>query len=209
MVTIQKISTLRKHPFHCKSVPIEHNLYAWRYRLLEKEHTKVKTRIKSMKKIIGFLICTMFSCTLIAQTQLRKVYDESINPMEQIDQAVTQAKLNNKFVLCQVGGNWCIWCLRFANFVTTDSDIAKIIKDNYVYIHVNYSSQVKNNANTLAMLKRLDNPTRFGFPVLVVINADGKVIHIQDSSFLEEGQGYNKNKVVRFLSLWTPKAVNQ
>jgi hypothetical protein len=57
------------------------------------------------------------------------------------------------------------------------------------------------------MLKRLNNPGRFGYPVFVVLNGKGQVIHIQDSSFLEEGNGYNKEKVVRFFKNWTPKAV--
>ena len=57
------------------------------------------------------------------------------------------------------------------------------------------------------MMKRLGNPKRFGFPVFVVIDANGKVLHIQDSSFLEDGDGYNKEKVPRFFSNWTPKAV--
>jgi hypothetical protein len=42
-----------------------------------------------------------------------------------------------------------------------------------------------------------------------VLGEDGKVVHIQDSSFLEEGQGYNKEKVLRFFNNWTPKAVMQ
>ena len=58
-------------------------------------------------------------------------------------------------------------------------------------------------------MQRLDNPQRFGFPVFVVLDQNGKVIHIQDSSFLEEGQGYNKAKVLRFFNNWTPKAVEQ
>lgn len=41
------------------------------------------------------------------------------------------------------------------------------------------------------MLKRLNNPGRFGYPVFVVLNGKGQVIYIQDSSFLEEGNGYN------------------
>jgi hypothetical protein len=54
-------------------------------------------------------------------------------------------------------------------------------------------------------MKRLDNCGRFGFPVFVVLDENGKVIHIQDSSFLEEGQGYNQEKVLRFFKNWTPK----
>ena len=60
-----------------------------------------------------------------------------------------------------------------------------------------------------ALMKRLNNPRRFGFPVFVILDADGKVLHIQDSSFLEEGKGYDEKKVIRFLKNWTPKAVNQ
>ena len=33
------------------------------------------------------------------------------------------------------------------------------------------------------------------------------LIHIQDSSFLEEGKSYNLEKVLRFFKNWTPKAV--
>ena len=56
-------------------------------------------------------------------------------------------------------------------------------------------------------MQRLGNPQRFGFPVLVVLDADGRVLHIQDSSFLEEGKSYNAQKLLRFLNNWTPKAV--
>jgi len=43
--------------------------------------------------------------------------------------------------------------------------------------------------------------------VFVVLDDNGKVIHIQDSSFLEEGQGYSQDKVLRFFKSWIPQAV--
>ncbi len=149
--------------------------------------------------------------TMNAQTALKKVYDESVNPIEQIDQAVAKAKSEGKFVVCQVGGNWCPWCLRFADFITNDATISNVIEQNFVYIHVNYnprkSEGAEKEAQAKAMLQRLNNPARFGFPVFVVLDDEGKVIHIQDSSFLEEGKGYNQGKVLRFFKNWTPKAV--
>lgn len=146
-----------------------------------------------------------------AQSQLKKVYNETINPVEQIDKALATAKTDSgqKFVICQVGGNWCPWCLRFADFISKDSDIMKVVNDNFVYLHVNYNPRKDNNATAEGLMKRLDNPQRFGFPVFVVLDGDGKVLHIQDSSFLEEGKGYNKDKVLRFLNNWTPKAVGK
>ena len=57
------------------------------------------------------------------------------------------------------------------------------------------------------MMKMLGNPARFGYPVFVVLDENGKVIHTQDSALLEEGDSYNKKKVMSFFKLWTPKAV--
>lgn len=132
-----------------------------------------------------------------------KVYDESLDAMQQIKEATELAKKTDRYVLCQVGGNWCPWCLRFAEFATTDSIIAPLIKENFVYIHVNYS---KGNKNLEAM-RFLGNPGRFGYPVFVVLNREGKPIHIQESESLEEGKGYSRKRVEKFLRLWNLKAV--
>ena len=167
-----------------------------------------------------------------AQGALKRVYDETIDPMTQIDEALAKASAGGKYVVCQVGGNWCPWCLRFADFAEKDTAVSKAIADDFVFIHVNYdprkASAAKaqgntansNSANataatttagggdkTAAMMKRLGNPARFGFPVFVVLDERGNVLHTQDSSFLEEGNGYSEKKVLRFLKNWTPKAV--
>lgn len=163
------------------------------------------------KRIILSLLAVFFVMTAQAQTESQKLYDEDINPLEQIDQAVVKAKAEGKFVICQVGGNWCPWCLRFADFISKDSDISKVIVDNFNYIHVNYnprkSGGEEKQQQAKALMQRLDNCGRFGYPVFVVLNEEGKVIHLQDSSFLEEGQSYNQEKVLRFFKSWTPEAV--
>ena len=166
-----------------------------------------------MKKsrIITAFLAILFAVTVNAQTGLKKVYNESINPLEQIDQAVVKAKSEGKFVICQVGGNWCPWCLRFADFITNDAAISKVIDENFEYIHVNYNPRKSGGEaqqqQAASLMKRLNNCGRFGFPVFVVLDNDGKVLHIQDSSFLEEEQGYNQKKVLRFFKNWTPKAI--
>ena len=163
-----------------------------------------------MKKIILVLAVALFVMVANAQEQtaLKKVYDESINPLEQIDQAVTRAQAEGKFVICQVGGNWCPWCLRFADFITSDSTINSVIEQNFVYIHANYHPRKAGEVGK-ALMKRLNNAGRFGFPVLVILDEQGNIIHIQDSGLLEEGKGYNKEKVLHFFQNWTPKAVRE
>ena len=163
-----------------------------------------------MKRILTIAVLAVALLATVAnaqeQTAPKKVYNEEINPLEQIDQAVAQAQAEGKFVICQVGGNWCPWCLRFAEFITTDSTINAVVEENFVYIHVNYHPR-KSTEWSAAMMKRLNNPERFNFPVFVVLDEQGNVLHIQDSSYLEEGKGYNKEKVLRFFQNWTPKAV--
>lgn len=164
-----------------------------------------------MRKVLVVLLTILFSLSANAQTGLKKVYNEDINPIDQINQAIVKAKSEGKFVICQVGGNWCPWCLRFADFITKDTTINKVIDENFEFIHVNYNPRKSGGEaqqqQAVALMKRLNNCGRFGFPVFVVLDEEGKVIHIQDSSFLEEGQGYNQEKVLRFFKNWMPTVV--
>lgn len=164
-----------------------------------------------MKRTIITLFSFLLAFAAEAQTGQKKVYNEDINPLEQIDQALVKAKLEGKFVICQVGGNWCPWCLRFADFITNDTAISKVIDENFEYIHVNYnprkSEGEEKQQQAKVLMEKLNNCGRFGFPVFVVLDEEGNVIHIQDSSFLEEGQGYNQEKVLRFFKGWTPRSV--
>ncbi len=163
-----------------------------------------------MKKILIIVVFAVALFSLAAnsqeQTTPKKVYNEQINPLEQIDEAILQAQAEGKFVICQVGGNWCPWCLRFADFITNDSTINSVIEQNFVYIHVNYHPRKAGEVGK-ALMKRLNNAGRFGFPVLVVLDEQGQIIHIQDSGLLEEDKSYNQKKVLSFFQNWTPKAV--
>ena len=157
-----------------------------------------------MKRYLTLVILPLlFAVSMAAQGV--KYYDESIDPMAQIDEAVAKAAAEGKYVVCQVGGNWCKWCRWFAKFITDDAEISQTISDNFVYIHVNYANDKDERSRQVNM--RLRNPSRFGFPVLVILDERGQVIHTQQSDYLEEGQGYNRERVLKFFQKWTPEAV--
>lgn len=145
-----------------------------------------------------------------ASASFPEVYDDAADPVAQIREAVASAAASGRFVICQVGGNWCPWCLRFADFITKDEEIATLVRENFVYAHINQRrvnpDSCKKEVCTEA-LRMLGNPGRFGYPVMVVLDGNGKVIHTQDSSLLEEGEGYDRGKVISFFSKWTPAAV--
>ena len=166
-----------------------------------------------MRRTLITFAALIFAAASYAQTGLKKVYDEEVNPLAQIDSALVRARTSEKYVVCQVGGNWCPWCLRFADFIARDAEISGIITENFEYIHVNYNpskaAEPAKAQQAAELMRRLKGCGRFGFPVFVVLDADGTVLHTQDSSFLEEGQGYNKERVLRFFKCWTPAAVKK
>jgi len=131
------------------------------------------------------------------------LYNPYANAEKDVAAALIKAKKENKHVLLQIGGNWCIWCYRFNSFVQTDSTLKRILDNNYVVYHLNYSNENKN----LDYLAKLGYPQRFGFPCLVVLDASGKRLHTQDSALLEKGNGYDFDKVKNFFINWSPGAV--
>ena len=137
------------------------------------------------------------------KAKLPKPYNAAENAEARIAELVKQAKAENKNIILQAGGNWCIWCLRFNNFVQTTPELKDIVDENYLYYHLNYSPENKNTK----VFAKYDNPgAKFGYPVFIVLDQNGKMIHTQDSAVLEEGKGYSKEKVKEFFEKWTPKS---
>ena len=137
------------------------------------------------------------------KAKLPKPYNAAENADARIAELVKKAKTENKNIILQAGGNWCIWCLRFNDFVQTTPELKEIVDANYFYYHLNYSPENKNEK----VFAKYDNPgEKFGYPVFVVLDQNGKMIHTQDSAVLEEGKGYSKEKVKEFFEKWTPKS---
>lgn len=158
-----------------------------------------------MKKYLLIIALAAFTVGAKAQTKDSvKLYNPAANAKAEISSAVKQAAKEHKNVLLQIGGNWCIWCLRFNNLVTTDADLNKYMTDNYVVLHVNWSPENKNEA----VLASLGYPQRFGFPVFIVLDDKGNRLHTQNSGYLEEGKGHSKAKVMEFFKAWSPAAID-
>lgn len=133
------------------------------------------------------------------------LYHPMADAKKDIANAVKQARQEKKYVLVQAGGNWCSWCLEFNRFTTTDKQLDSAIHTNYVVYHLNYSPQNKN----FDIFKKYGFPVRFGFPVFLILNGEGELIHTQNSAYLEEGKSYSKKKVMEFLNNWNPAAFDE
>jgi thioredoxin-related protein len=140
----------------------------------------------------------------IKLTDTAKLYSPGADARTNIASAVKKAAAQHKNVFLQIGGNWCIWCIRFNNLISTDPDLNKYLRDNFIVVHVNYS---KENTNDELMAK-LGYPQRFGFPVFIVLDDKGNRLNTQNSEYLEEDKGYSKTKISDFLKGWSPEALD-
>ena len=158
-----------------------------------------------MKKNILLLIILFSAFYGFSQDLTKfKLYKPDDNAKEKISSAIKEAKESGKHVLVQIGGNWCIWCARFNDFITSDKSIDSIVRNNYIVYHLNYSKENKNSD----ILSQYNFPQRFGFPVFLVLNEKGDLIHTQTSWYLESGKSYDKEKVTAFLNDWSKKALD-
>jgi len=160
--------------------------------------------MKKIKEIL-LIFAVFVSISFTAFSQREKLYDLNADGMQQFKTAVEQAAKEHKNVMIQIGGNWCPWCYKFHDFYTKDAQLDSIIKANYVVIRVNYDKSMKNEK----LFAQLGYPQRFGFPVIVICDAEGKRLHTQNSWYLEDGKGsYDRKKFVAFLKNWTVKAIS-
>lgn len=159
-----------------------------------------------MKKILILAFALALGNVALAQTATKEavhIYNPQANAQADIDAAVSKAKKANKHVFIQVGGNWCGWCILFHDLVKATPELKGYLDNNYETVLVNYSPENKNEA----VLKKLGYPGRFGFPVFVILDGNGKLLHIENSAYLEEGKGHSVKKVMAFLKNWNYGAV--
>ena len=75
----------------------------------------------------------------------------------------------------------------------------------FVWYHLNWSKENEN----LKIFSQYKYPQRFGFPVFLVLNQQGELIHTQSSEYLEDGKkSYDPVKVKSFLEMWSPAALD-
>jgi thioredoxin-related protein len=159
-----------------------------------------------MKHLILLMIAGILLTvnTASAQADKKKLYDPKLDGMQQFEQAQVQAKAEGKHIFLHIGGNWCPWCYRFEKFVSDDAELDSLLKADFVVKHISYGGENKN----LPLMGVLGIPQRFGFPVVVITDADGNRLHTQDTGYLEDGGSYDRDKVLRFFKNWRPEALN-
>lgn len=164
-----------------------------------------KNYMKGLSVLLVSLLMGVLQQAAAQDMKKFSLYKPAEDAAKGIEAAVAEAARTGKHVFVQVGGNWCIWCARFHDLVSKDNTLDSIMQANYVVYHLNYSQE---NTNA-ALLKKYRFPQRFGFPVFLVLDAKGNLIHTQNSGYLEKDKvSYDWIRVRDFLLDWTPAALD-
>lgn len=125
-------------------------------------------------------------------------FDEAADPAADLAAAKAAAQAAGKRILVKVGGNWCVWCRMMRKFFMDEAEVEQALAERFVLLRVNVSKAVKNEAFLAGF------PEVPGYPHLFVLDAEGTLLHSQDTGALEAGRGYDKAKFLAFLDAWGP-----
>ena len=102
-------------------------------------------------------------------------------------------------VLVEVGGEWCTWCHIMDHFFVANPDLAKIRDTSFIVLRVNFSKENQNQA----FLARW--PKVAGYPHFFVLDANGRLLHSQNTSVLEAAKDYDPAAFRAFLLEWSQR----
>jgi thiol:disulfide interchange protein len=135
-----------------------------------------------------------------ARKKRQPIYDETADAGDQIAAALAGAKQENRRVLIQWGGNWCIWCYRLHELFAANADIKRKLLYEYDIVLIDigrWNKHMDVAARYGADLRRA------GVPYLTILDADGRVLANQDTGELAATNpgpaGHDPAKVMALL----------
>lgn len=126
-------------------------------------------------------------------------YDESRDPAADLKAAVAQAQRENKRILLEVGGEWCVYCRILNKVIHDDERLTQRLRDGFVVVKVNFSEKVKNEA----FLSRY--PQIPSYPHLFLLESDGALLLSQTPDDFMKDDKYVPDLILAFLEKWEPK----
>ena len=145
------------------------------------------------------LVASPRAAALTESSPLPTRFDPARNAARDLDTALQMARATRRRVLVEVGGEWCTWCHIMDHFFVANPDLAKIRDTSFIVLRVNFSKENQNQA----FLARW--PKVAGYPHFFVLDANGRLLHSQNTSVLEAAKDYDPAAFRAFLLEWSQR----
>ena len=126
-----------------------------------------------------------------------RLFDNTRNPFDDLQKALDYAKVSQKNILIEVGGDWCSWCHTLEKFITSHRELYEMRSLYFVYFKVFIDEHDDTNAEFLQRMPPVE-----GVPHYFVYDPRGKFLHSQPTDPLEEGDSYSYDRIFAFFTEW-------
>ena len=160
---------------------------------------KTRRAVRARLIFATMALTAALACAGCGSPGLPSKFDPARDAEKDVATALTLAKSQGKRVIVDVGGEWCVWCHILDDFFAArgNADIRALRDERYVWLKVNFSQENQNEA----LLSRW--PKVAGYPHLFVLDADGRLLHSQDTGDFERGRDYDREKIIAFIGRWS------
>jgi protein disulfide-isomerase len=102
---------------------------------------------------------------------------DALNWENNLDQAIQQAKKENKAVLVNfTGSDWCIWCKRLSSEVFQQKEFKNYADENLVLVMLDFPKDKPQSAETQSYNQNLAQKYGIqGFPTILIFDSQGKL----------------------------------
>ncbi len=156
---------------------------------------------RARRRLLALAVALCTPLAVLAATEMRPLppdFDPARDPAKDRDTALRIAKAARRSVLVEVGSDSCMSCRMLDSFFAANPELKHLRDRNYVWLKVNCS---KENTNE-AFLRRF--PPVTGYPHFFVLDANGRLLHSQNTEGLESAKDYDQAALRAFLVKWAP-----
>jgi protein disulfide-isomerase len=130
-------------------------------------------------------------------------YDENADALDSISKALKIAELENKYVLLQMGGNWCPDCRTLGEYFSRP-DIKAWLDDRVILVSVDVGEWNRN----LDVVEAYGNPISEGIPALVLLNSENEVMFATLAGELASARSMSKDDLIVWLQTKIDPMIN-
>lgn len=152
------------------------------------------------KKLVILAAAALLSAPSSLPAQARIIYSDTADAHVDIAQGLRTALQQHKRVILDFGGNWCGDCQVLDIYLHQEPNLS-LLEKNFVMVHVNIGHYDKN----LDIVEKYGIPLKNGVPLLVVLDAHGRVLLVQRNKEFEKMQLVTPQTVNEYLNQWKPK----